>query len=797
MKFRVVFVVFLIAMRSMGQADCDNNISGRILDAETNEPIAFATIQVRESTIGAISDKEGNFTLTKICDPEIDFEVRFIGYKTEFHHHDFRGSQFDEGHVIYLALDETELESVTVENERVNELKSLSVQKKRISDLATLNASIGDLSEELTGVTLLKTGTNVSKPIVHGLHSNRVLLVNDGVRHGYQAWGEEHGPEIDPSKVDLIEIIKGAGTVKYGPDALGGVILYNSKRPTLNEKINGSIGSSYQTNGKAGTAQLDLGQGFDRFAWSLGGHGIYQGDLQAPNYNLSNTGKREYGISFNTLLHQPAFDLEVSGSYFDQQIGILRASIVGNLADLDTAINRNQPDIVWPFTYGLQSPEQDIEHALLKTNFTLYQGNHILKVQYGIQRNFRQEFDVRRGELNDRPVIKLKLWTHTFDAEWIQPAKGKWQGNSGIQFLYQNSNNLPEESNRVNFIPGYDVFNAGAYTVQSYEINNGLVEMGLRFDFQSLQVSDSIQRYGFVYSNEVNFSNATYTVGFRKQIDEGLSLYSNVGYAWRPPNVAELYSFGYRYSRFQYGLWRYDFDNPDLLSPTPPDTVFDASLRTVNPERGIKVIAGLEMRKRKVTADFILYFNQINDYIFLRPHGITRHRAGLFPYMIYDQTDAIFYGTDWDIRYKHNKQFTSEFKASYVHAKSVERDQALLEIPPLNLQYQLGFKKGPWNYEVNLSYTAEQWNAPPVIDPGEVNDGNLEVDRDSDIFDFMAPPSGYLLLGSNISYQTSNWNISLNADNLLNTSYRLYTDRLRYFADAPGRNLTFAIGYSF
>ncbi|MEM1407706.1 MAG: carboxypeptidase-like regulatory domain-containing protein [Bacteroidota bacterium] len=797
-KITIVLIALLAASQSLAQVDCEGKIIGKILDKDTNKPLPFATIKILNSDNGTISDEAGSFTLTDICGKEVDFEVRFLGYKTIIHHHDFRsGKSMDENHIIYLAPEQTELESITVESERLDEIKSLAVQKKELTNMETLGSSLADISEEITGVSLLKSGSNIAKPIVHGLHSNRVLVINDGVRHGYQAWGEEHGPEIDPSHVDLIEVVKGAGTVKYGPDALGGVVLYNAKKPAFNNKLNGSFGSSYQTNGRAISSQLDLGQGSDRFAWNVGGHGVYQGDLHAPDYNLSNTGKREYGVSFNTLLHRPTFDLQVAGSYFDQELGILRASIVGNLADLDTAINRNEPDIVWPFTYDLQSPWQDIEHAMLKADLSLYLGEHVFNFQYGVQRNNRKEFDVRRGELNDRPVIKLRLWTHTLDAEWTQPTKGRWQGNSGVQLISQNSDNLPEESNKINFIPDYDVLNIGAFTVQSYEINKGLLELGVRFDFQQLSVSDSIKRNGFTYSNEINFSNATYTLGVRKELKDGLTVYSNIGYAWRPPNVAELYSFGYRYSRLQYGLWRYDFENPDLRSPTPPDTVFNQTLRTVDSERGVKWISGIEVKKRKISADFIFYINQINNYIFLRPYGLSTTVAGVFPFFLYEQTDAIFYGTDWDIRYKHDNIFTSEVKVSYVHARSVDREQPLLEIPPLNISYSLEFKKGPWDAALSLSYTAEQWDAPPVIAPGDIQDGNTDVDRNTVLFDFMAPPDGYLLLGSNISYKKKAWNVAFNVDNLLNTSYRIYTDRLRYFADAPGRNFTLAVEYSF
>ncbi|MEM9299025.1 MAG: carboxypeptidase-like regulatory domain-containing protein [Bacteroidota bacterium] len=794
-KITIVLIVLLAATQSFAQVDCEGKITGKVLGKDTNAPLPFATIKILNSDNGTISDEAGSFTLTGICGKEVDFEVRFLGYKTMVHHHDFRsGKSMDENHIIYLAPQQTELESITVESERPDEIKSLAVQKKKLTNLETLGSSLADISEEITGVSLLKSGSNVAKPIVHGLHSNRVLVVNDGVRHGYQAWGEEHGPEIDPSHVDLIEVVKGAGTVKYGPDALGGVVLYNAKRPAFNKKLNGSFGSSYQTNGRSISSQLDLGQGSERFAWNIGGHGVYQGDLQAPDYNLSNTGKREYGVSFNTLLHRPTFDLQVAGSYFDQELGILRASIAKSLVDWQNAINNDSiPQPTNSFTYDLQSPWQDIQHALLKANLSLYLGEHTFNFQYGVQKNNRQEFDVRRGELNDRPVINLELWTHTLDAEWIQPPKGRWQGSSGIQLISQNSVNEPGTS-PINFIPDYEILNIGAFTVQSYKLNQGLLELGVRFDFQSLDVADTIDRYDFIYSNEVNFSNATYTVGVRKELSEVLSVFSNIGYAWRPPNVAELYSFGYRYGRLQYGLWRYDF-NPDLT--TPPDSVFDQSLRTVDSERGVKWISGIEIKKRKITAEFIFYINQINNYIFLRPYGVSTGIAGVLPVWLYEQTDAVFYGSDWDIRYKHNNMFTSEVRLSYVHAKSVDRQQPLLEIPPLNINYSLEFKKGPWNAGLSLSYTAQQWNAPPAVDPVSIAEGDIEIDRQTVIFDYMASPDGYLLLGSNISYKKKAWNVAFNVDNLFNTSYRIYTDRLRYFADAPGRNFALAVEYSF
>ena len=60
--------------------------------------------------------------------------------------------------------------------------------------------------------------------MIRGLTSNRVLILDDGQRMETQQWGDEHGPNIETSLADRIEVIRGPASVLYGSDALGGVI---------------------------------------------------------------------------------------------------------------------------------------------------------------------------------------------------------------------------------------------------------------------------------------------------------------------------------------------------------------------------------------------------------------------------------------------------------------------------------------------------------------------------------------------------------------------------------------------
>jgi iron complex outermembrane receptor protein len=57
---------------------------------------------------------------------------------------------------------------------------------------------LGSILSSISGVNQLKTGTTISKPIIHGLYGDRISIVSNGVKLETQDWGTDHAPEIDP-----------------------------------------------------------------------------------------------------------------------------------------------------------------------------------------------------------------------------------------------------------------------------------------------------------------------------------------------------------------------------------------------------------------------------------------------------------------------------------------------------------------------------------------------------------------------------------------------------------------------
>ncbi len=273
------------------QSECKHEVKGTIYDARTSEPLAFVSIVLEGTDRGAVSDEEGNFIIAELCETEYDLLFSYIGYKSVRHHHDYYHPEVE----IYLAPTDYALQSVVIEHDAIEQgLATLSVTRMDARELEPISSeTFGDVVSELAGVGVLKTGQNIVKPIVHGLHSNRVLIINNGLRHEMQNWGEDHAPEIDPSLIDNVELVKGAGTVRYGPDALGGVIIVKPRRVELTSPLQGKAKLHGRTNGRAVEGSVELSRGWKR--WSLLGGGSWnkQGDLRAPDYFLSNTGKEE------------------------------------------------------------------------------------------------------------------------------------------------------------------------------------------------------------------------------------------------------------------------------------------------------------------------------------------------------------------------------------------------------------------------------------------------------------------------------------------------------------------------
>jgi len=803
LQYILVPLILTGALTSLsGQVDsCTYRIQGQVFDQETREPMELVSIQLVGKQTGTTTDAEGRFEFKDLCDKENDLLFSYVGYKQVAHHHDFHHPFVE----IYLAPNSLLMESVVVEAQ-ATESGLETTQTERLSEEEMEEVSsltLGEAVSRISGVQTISTGQNIVKPVIHGLHSNRILVVNNGLRHEFQNWGTDHAPEIDPSMVDRLEVVKGAGTVRFGPEALGGVILINPLKPDFNTPLSGSVSLTGKSNGQSGEASLQVEKGFKWISLMASGSYLKQGDLNAPDYQLTNTGKEEHSYGGGFRLH-PLPELFIEGYYsrFDQELGILRGSVNTNLDDLLRGLEAETPNFTAPFSYDINTPKQAVSHDLYKASVQWVGDRQSVEIKYGYQLNKRKEFDVRRGNDLLIPNINLELATHSIDGLWRHPRWGKLSGQLGVQWSQQANDNIPG-TQTVPFIPNFDQERWGGFLIESLDFGNSVLEAGIRYDWQESYIVGR-QPNNLIYRNTVSFQSVTATLGFRQKLSDQALFRTNIGTAWRPPNIAELYRFGRHLSFLEYGLWRYTINEErDLISTRDILTEED---RPVPNETGYKWIASYEVNRENSQWELTGYVNYIENYIYARPAGLTATVRGTSPFFIYDQSDALFWGLDLTARFTHNAKLESTVKGSYLWSKQVSEDDYLVGQPPARIAYE-----GVWKpdfpifdetrFSLRGSYTFKQFQAPRILTVEEVifafrNDVDL-FGNDASDFDIAAPPPGFFLMNLGWTSKWKSLSVSLRVSNLFNTSYRRNTDRLRYFADEVGRNFNLTLGYSF
>ncbi|UJP66149.1 TonB-dependent receptor [Mongoliitalea daihaiensis] len=775
----------------------DHTIEGTVYDAESKFPLAGAIISlVGEESNRVATDQQGKFVLPIGAADKGEIRITYVGFKPVQ-----TTVKSGEKAVINLETDEKSLGAVEIRGDRIRTegTKSLSIEsidRELISRNQT--ASLGTLLGNIQGVTFASFGSNIQLPIIHGLYGNRILILNNGFKHGFQNWGSDHAPEIDIQSAESISVIKGAAAVRFGPDALGGAVVTESHSMPFNSELNGSAVAGFQSNGRGFNTGINLSEGYGNFSWHLGGNVNIVGDRHTPDYMLTNTGAREYS-AFGGAKFKISDNLiaKANYSFMRQNLGILRASIGSSGAALIRNFEAERPVIIRDFSYDINEPNQFVSHHLasLKLDWSIDPDNHV-SFRYAFQSNGRQEFDVRRNA--ELPIIDLNLTTQDIQADYSHKLSDRIHGIVGGQILMQSNANNPG-TGITPFIPNYEGFRASMFLVETLQRGNSEWELGIRYDYERNSVAGR-ERTQASFSDSFSFSNFTAALGFVHEINEKTTFRSNVGTGWRPPNMAELYSFGQHEARQLFGLLRYYEDAEGNLQN---DRVVSMSESGVEAEQSYKWVNEIEINGSKGRFSASFYANYIANFIFWRPIGVVGTLRGPMPTYIFDQANAFFTGLDLTYEWEHSPNWSSKIGGSYIWSQNVERNEPLINQPPININYQLAFDKrnvGPFDrLELALQpmYTFRQFQAPREVTIRDIIEGNVTIDLDSEIFDFLAPPPGYFLLNGFAKAEKGDFGLSLQVHNALNTRYRDYLNAMRFFADDLGRNIMLTIHYKF
>lgn len=764
---RVACVAISCCTIASAQDNCNFTLSGSISDEGSGLALPFAQVQAVEATRSIMADENGYFQLKNLCGGAYHLRINHIGCEAvEYFFELKRDTVFN----ITLQHHSELVDEVVIHGSKSQHAAHIShsLQQEEIRQQG--NKNLADILENIVGVSVLRNGSGISKPVIHGLYGNRVSILNNGIVQSGQQWGNDHAPEIDPFAAEHVAVVKGAAVVEYGGNTLGGVVLVERDPIAADPHLHGKLNYIAESNAWAHTLHTDMEQQAKWAAWRVGGTLKIQGGARAPDYWLNNTGKRE--ANFSVQLEKNLFKYWNSTFYyslFNTNLGILRGSHIGNISDLETAIHSDIPFFTESsFSYQLESPRQSVQHHLWKIESKrIFNDKNTLKLQYSTQINRRREFDVRRGGRSDIPALSLAQQTHFAGASYQRSLSEKWWWKSGVQLNIVDNTNNPE-TGILPLIPDYLSYQSGIYSVLQRESEDWLWEGGVRYDFKYFDVVRIVPIVPYRIERRPHyFHHFQASAGMRYAPDTRFKWSANVGWASRAPDINELYSAG-----LHQGVSGIEEGNPNLLQET--------SLKGI--------VAAEFFLNNKLFIQATAYYQHISNYIYLQAQNEFRLTIrGAFPLYVYEQTQARLYGTDAVLSYEWFSGLKFQAKYAFVRGDDVSQSLPLPYMPPANFHFTCTYtpssaknRQRQTFIQIQSRYVAEQKHLQPQQD-------------------FLAPPSGYWLLGvgggSDFEWKKHLIKVSLQTENLLNARYRDYLNRLRYFSDEKGINVMLRVAY--
>tara|TARA_B100001564_G_C20664265_1_gene682992 strand:+ start:388 stop:2832 length:2445 start_codon:yes stop_codon:yes gene_type:complete len=790
-------IIYFIAVGFVFAQDCKLNFEGYIIDSDSNLPLEAAIVEVVGTNYNVISSENGYFNFKNLCSEIIEIKVSHINCPDFYAEINLKESGKKN---FYLDHEIRSLDEVVLIDEKVDNL-STSAKSYSISGAVKDRYSYSGLAvllETLSGVNTLSTGSNIAKPVIHGMFGSRVGIIYNGVMLENQQWGQDHAPNVDLNAFEDVKLVKGASVLKYSGRNPGGVIILKSSLPKKIDSLYGKTILNIKSNGAGGGIVSSWVKTYENGTY-FKSQGTFKksGDLSAPRYILSNTGMNENNMSFTFGKNNINNDLKIFFSYFNTETGILKSSHIGNIGDLLRAIEADEPGVVNEFSYKINYPKQSNEHFTSSVDYTHFiSDNKELTFKYSWQRNNRKEFDLRIGDFKNIPSLDLNLSTHSVNSSYT------WSNFSnefinGIFFEVQDNYSTPGTGVK-RLIPDYLNTNLGGYFISTLNLNKGFnFGFGLRYEYRSNDVykyyrnsrwenknyQDRLGKYVIkevlsqkLIRKKVVFNTFSSNAGFVKEFAKKYSLGIQHNYTERAPNIAEMFSGGLHHS-----LASIEYGDPFLKK-----------------EKTHKVLVDFEKKNGKLNYRINPYLLYSKDYILAQPAGFEQTIRGAFPVWEYSHITSIFKGVDFDFVYQIKDNIRFRNSISWVEAKDYHTKEHLVNIPPLvitnEVQFSLGkFKK--FNAIIGNKFVNKQNLFPNNNSITSVIESGKKIDK---IVDISTPPDGYNLFNLNFNwgpykFVSSNIYFGLSIDNVMNKAYRNYLNRLRFYSDEVGRNVLFQI----
>lgn len=646
-----------------------------------------------------------------------------------------------------------------------NEFATVTVVTREDIDNST-GQTLGEILQSKPGITSSGFAPGAaSRPIVRGLDNYRVRIQENGIgASGVSELGEDHGVPVDPLAAQQVEVIRGPATLRYGSQAIGGVVNADNNRiPTIipPRGISGEFRSAVTTvdKGREGAVLFDAGGG--NFALHADAWGRSAGNYQIPSYPYlypedpaPQVGRWQPNSSHHSNGNA------VGGSYiFDRGFIGVAVSTMESLyqvpgqeaTETQTRIDMKQTKVT---SKGEYRPDGwAIDAIRFWAGATDYKHNEIADEGgfHGVQQTFTNKQKEARTEIQFRPYdLRFATLTTAIGLQ-VNAEDLNAPGREGGLF----------DPNTTRSIAGY-MFNEFRFT--------DTLRMQLAGRIEQNEVKGTSPDL-FVDETTNLFRNREFTpksgaIGFLKDLPGDLVASITGQYVERAPRAPELLSRGVHEA-----TGTFDIGNPNL---------------------NIEVAKSLEIGLRRNTGPWRFeatgFYTKFDNFIYRNLTGQTCDDdfascapgdAGELQQAVYSQRNATFRGAEFqtqlDVAPLWNGQWGVDGQYDIVRA-TFEDGSNVPRIPPQRLGGGVYYRDGSWFARVGLLHAFAQ----------------------NDVSDFETTTAGYNLLKAELSYATklpgdpsglTQLKVGIVGDNLLNEDVRNAVSFKKDEVLMPGRTV--------
>lgn len=234
-KFLFTLVIFLFSAAAFGQVQ---TVTGKVTDETTKQPLGYATVVVKGTTTGTTTDAAGNFKLDvdyKGAD-DVELEITYLGYEKTTAKVSKTSPTVD----IKSKPVGVTFRQAVVTGSRVSEtiLESpVDIKKMGIKDIE--GATSGDFYQSMSnmqGVDITTASLGFKSVNMRGFNTTapvRIVQMIDGMDNQAPGLNFSVGNLIGANDLDLqsVEVVTGASSALYGPNAFQGVVSMKTKSP--------------------------------------------------------------------------------------------------------------------------------------------------------------------------------------------------------------------------------------------------------------------------------------------------------------------------------------------------------------------------------------------------------------------------------------------------------------------------------------------------------------------------------------------------------------------------------------